>query len=973
MGIPPEEMSKIYRSSILFLAREFPENEENTLFISRQCLMSGLQEEDLEIILRAALIEENKHRILDALKLYDSMLDFFEGITHEVTTISEKTWRIMIKAVTRRASLSFFHPSFQKENRYLLTALNIAKKLDDIRSQALVELLIGQHYWMSIQYDQAAQHFDNGWKIITQIEDEELYKQGLKVRGLIYAVKGQYIEAIEAYEQSLGEIESTDDNDFSFFAALNLTLSYSQVGMPQRGLGICERIQNHSKKNANWPLLTFSLLGTGMIFLDIMQLKNSRSYFNEALDLAKREGIPMAEFLAGIGLSNIECQEGNYDKGAELFKVSHQIRKSSISYSVHFHPIIPTAYLLYSKGAIHLSEYKPRMDFLNQLKKEEVSKLAYVILQRLKIGLPENQEPITEKIAKFFELERSAGQMGASFELARIRVELARLFSQNCEREKAEDYAQKAYNFFEPFARNCFPADLQHLIPENKTNKNERLFDLVIEMGDALDDHENLERLLTNSITSISRLTGAERAALFIKDKNASNPKMIASRNFLKEEIQEESFQKPLSAIHSAITSNDSKIIQYDTNNPDSPDPRQVIVTPLRSGKRIIGALYQESRFFSFKTNPDDIKLLSALASQIGVAIDRAQAYDEIARLNNKLIQENLYYLEEKEEFRSFGEIIGTSSNVRNLHHLIQRVAPTSSTVLIYGETGVGKELVARAIHRESLRSNHPFIRVNCAALPDTLIDSELFGHEKGAFTGAIKTREGRFELANLGTIFLDEVSELPLSTQSRLLRILQEKEFQRVGGTKILHSDFRLLTATNKDLQGEVANGKFREDLFYRLNVFPIHVPPLRERKEDIPLLAVHFLKLYCSQSNRNYRGIQEAEMENLKHYSWPGNIRELSNVIERAVISDNSKISFPELQGMEIRKTPIQNRNTNLSNLADDEEKRIVEALKKTNGKVSGKNSAAALLGMSRSALNRRLKKLNIKIERNLLKYTE
>ncbi|MGV8058006.1 MAG: sigma 54-interacting transcriptional regulator [Smithellaceae bacterium] len=974
--IPPHEMSQIYRNSIPILKRELPENDENALLICRQCLLAGLEEECLDIVLKAAFIEEKNHRVLYALKLYDSMLDFFENITS--TTLSEKTWRIVIKAVTRRTSLSFFHPSFKKANRYLLAALNTAKQLGDVRSQASLELLIGQHYWMSIQYDLAAEHFDNGWKIITQIEDEELYKQGLKVRGLTYAVKGQYFKAIEAYEQSLGEIESADDNDFSFFAALNLALSYSQVGMPQRGLGICERIQTHSKKNANWPLLTFALVATGMILLDIMQLKTSRSYFNEALELAKRENLPMAEALSGIALSNIECQEGDFDAAVEHFKLIWRIRKSSTLYTVNYYPIIPTVYMLYSKIDAHRSEFKPGVDFLNQLKREEVSTLAYAMLQRFQLGLRENKEPITEKIKKFLELEEDVAKMGATFELARIRVELARLFNQNCEWHKAENYAKQANDFFEPFAPHCFPSELQHLLPNKKISKNERLFDIVVEMGDALNDHENLERLLSNIITSITRLTGAERAALFIKDGSSSDPKMIASRNFLQEEIQETSFQRSLVAIHSAMTSHDIEIIQYDLNGKDDADFRRVIITPLRSGKRVTGVLYQDSRFFSLKTSPDDIKLLSALASQIGVSIDRAQAYDEIARLNKKLIQENLYYIEEKEEFRPFGEIIGSSSTVRNLHGLIQRVAPTSSTVLLSGETGVGKELVARAIHRESLRGKYPFIRVNCAALPDTLIDSELFGHERGAFTGAVKTREGRFELANLGTIFLDEVSELPLPTQSRLLRIIQEKEFQRVGGTKILHSDFRLITATNKDLQEEVAKGKFREDLFYRLNVFPIHILPLRERKEDIPLLAVHFFKLYCSQSNRPYAGIPEPEMEHLKNYSWPGNIRELSNMIERHIIMGSSTISLPELKSQgnttkEIKETSLQNGNIKLKNIVQaDERRHILEALEKTKGKVGGKDGAAILLGMNRSTLIHRMKKLEIQIEHNP-KYTE
>ncbi|MBN2687069.1 MAG: sigma 54-interacting transcriptional regulator, partial [Deltaproteobacteria bacterium] len=329
-------------------------------------------------------------------------------------------------------------------------------------------------------------------------------------------------------------------------------------------------------------------------------------------------------------------------------------------------------------------------------------------------------------------------------------------------------------------------------------------------------------------------------------------------------------------------------------------------------------------------------------------------------------IEENRYYIEEKEEFRPFGEIIGASEVIADINRLINRVAPTPSTVLILGETGVGKELIARAIHRQSMRSEGPFIRVNCAALPDTLIDSELFGHEKGAFTGAIKTKAGRFELAHNGTIFLDEVSELPGQTQSRLLRILQEKEFQRVGGTKTLYSDFRLIAASNKDLKDEVAEGRFRADLFYRLNVFPIFLPPLRERKKDIPLLAAHFLKLFSSQYNRGYEGIPELEMEKMKAYQWPGNIRELANMVEHAVILGDRKIRFPELGGKNVEE---HTDDEELMTLKDMERNHILKALKQTNGIIGGPHGASALLGLKRTTLINRMKKLGITLERRVL----
>jgi formate hydrogenlyase transcriptional activator len=559
-------------------------------------------------------------------------------------------------------------------------------------------------------------------------------------------------------------------------------------------------------------------------------------------------------------------------------------------------------------------------------------------------------------------LEKSVKQTGETFELAKIRIDLARLFVQTNNWQQAEQFGRKAWEFLKPIAKEAFPLDLEHLIPHDDVTQDDQLFDLVIEMGEALTNQKNIEGLLTNIISSISRLTGAERAALFIKDKSSPDLKLVASRNILEENIMDDSFKNIFDIIRSAADSSDGEIMQFETDGQETTDFRRVVITPLKLEKEVIGVLYQDSRFFSFDMNPDKIKLLSSIAAQIAVSIDRVQAYDEIARLNQRLIQENLYYIEEKEEFRPFGEIIGTGETMINLHHLIHKVAPTQSTVLISGETGVGKELIARAIHRESPRNEGPFIRVNCAALPDTLIDSELFGHERGAFTGAVKTKAGRFELAHEGTIFLDEVSELPPPTQSRLLRILQEKEFQRVGGTKTLHSDFRLITATNKDLEKEVARGKFRADLFYRLNVFPIFVAPLRERREDIPLLAQHFLTLCSSQYNRHYPGIPESEMEKLMAYSWPGNIRELSNMIERAVILGEPRIRFPELSG----KKTIDVDDDEILELRDIETMQILRALKKTNGKIGGKDGASALLGLKRTTLIHRMKKLGIMIEK-------
>jgi transcriptional regulator with GAF, ATPase, and Fis domain len=334
-------------------------------------------------------------------------------------------------------------------------------------------------------------------------------------------------------------------------------------------------------------------------------------------------------------------------------------------------------------------------------------------------------------------------------------------------------------------------------------------------------------------------------------------------------------------------------------------------------------------------------------------------ANKEIRRLNKKLNDEKQYYKEEHIQSLNFKEIIGKSNGIQKILSQIEHVAESDATVLITGETGVGKELGARAIHRLSLRNAKPFIRVHCSALPENLIPSELFGHEKGSFTGASRQRIGRFELADTGSLFLDEMGEINPDIQTRLLRVLQTKEFERVGGTETLQSDFRLIVATNKNLRQEVENSRFRADLYYRLNVFPIHVPPLRERTEDIPLLANHFLKIHSKKTRKNFMGIDKKDMKSLIRYNWPGNIRELENVIERACILSGGL--YPKIPDLESKYSP-ETRPTGSITLKEMEARHLRWALKKTAWKVRGPGGAAELLDINPSTLRFRMKKHGI-----------
>jgi DNA-binding NtrC family response regulator/PAS domain-containing protein len=339
------------------------------------------------------------------------------------------------------------------------------------------------------------------------------------------------------------------------------------------------------------------------------------------------------------------------------------------------------------------------------------------------------------------------------------------------------------------------------------------------------------------------------------------------------------------------------------------------------------------------------------------------RAFEEIQTLKDQLYKENLALREEIDVSRMFEEIVGSSPALQAVLSLVSKVAPTESTVLITGETGTGKELIARAIHKRSQRASRAFVSVNCAAIPRDLIASELFGHEKGAFTGATQRRLGRFESAEGGTIFLDEVGELPAETQVALLRVLQEREFERVGGNERLRADVRVVAATNRDLQAAVANGGFRSDLFYRLNVFPIEVPPLRQRKEDIPLLVEYFIDRYASKAGKKISGINRKSLELLQSYSWPGNIRELQNVIERSIIvcdSENFSVDESWLSQQPIRgdteKQPLSEK------LAAQEKEMIEAALAESKGRVSGPSGAASKLGIPQSTLDSKIKSLKI-----------
>jgi len=378
-------------------------------------------------------------------------------------------------------------------------------------------------------------------------------------------------------------------------------------------------------------------------------------------------------------------------------------------------------------------------------------------------------------------------------------------------------------------------------------------------------------------------------------------------------------------------------------------------VVPLVARNRSIGTLHIGRRRESAFTD-DDLELLGHIGGQVSLAVENALAFKEIESLKDKLAEEKLYL--QDEIGTNFGEIVGESTGLRKVLEQVAIVAGTNSTVLILGETGTGKELIARAIHDESSRKQKTFVKLNCSAIPTGLLESELFGHEKGAFTGAIAQKLGRMELANNGTLFLDEIGDIPAELQPKLLRALQEREFERLGSNRTQKVDVRLIAATNRDLAEMVAKHEFRSDLYYRLNVFPVRIPPLRDRAEDIPRLVRHFAQKHGKQMGRQIDTIPAAAMRALQEWNWPGNVRELENFIERAVILTRGTVLQVPVSELRHHATapPVS------ASLKESERDHILKVLRESRGKISGPGGAADRLGLKRSTLQAKMKKLGI-----------
>jgi formate hydrogenlyase transcriptional activator len=518
--------------------------------------------------------------------------------------------------------------------------------------------------------------------------------------------------------------------------------------------------------------------------------------------------------------------------------------------------------------------------------------------------------------------------------------------------------------------------ELQSIHAELRREKDR--LKLLLDLNNSIVSNLELRDLLREISASVRRLMRCDAVGVNLPDPEIGELKLYAldfpgAKGFLREQM----LLPPVSLAGKAfrtgepVTFSVGASVRTEDENFEREGLQSACFLPLVSRARVLGVLGL-SRLEANPFSQDDVHFLIQVASQVAIAVENALAYGRISELTDKLVQEKLYLEDEIRTQANFDEIVGKSEALHRVLKLVETVAPTDSTVLIYGETGTGKELIARALHDLSSRNSKSFVKLNCAALPAGLLESELFGHEKGAFTGAIAQQIGRLELANQGTLFLDEVGEIPLELQPKLLRVLQEREFERLGGTRTIRTNVRLIAATNRDLNAMVQEQKFRSDLFFRLNVFPVELPPLRERPRDIPLLVRHFAEEFSRRMRKTVETISSETMNALCQYRWPGNIRELQNVIERSVILSSGPTLNVPVAELHSRAMPVPAKDTApakserrtpvRSILAEVDRSEIIRALKEADGRVGGSGGAAARLGLKRTTFITRMKKLGI-----------
>ena len=876
--------------------------------------------------------------------------------------------KLFISSVLELSNISFsLGYGFAEIEKYLVKARDVAKNQGDQRSHALLNLHLGRLFYFSNRRDAALTSLTTGFEKINKLGDDDIFGRSAVFLGLFYFLKGQHKEAIEHFEKAeqafetakLGMLTHPIMPFFTGYCACYL-------GQFHKAIGNLDYHWRLAQERSDMSLASTirAVLGTVLVYMG--KVKEGVNHLQNALEQAEKHGNVLGAYFARGGIQLHHYLEGRLEKSYQICSVdSDEAIQAGIIYQ------FASPWVLEARYEFHRLGFElPNIDFpdlIDQALKGvnvHLKGVALRLMAKEKIIRGEKEKAIEKDLA---ESMNCLEQSGDPVQLSKTILEMARIKLKTGDREEARHLVSRARYVLGGYVEEFFPDKFRYLIEKEEGQGDSDYYQSeylrrYLEMIESLYPIESQQEILTRVLIQTSRMFGAERSALFWFPSPGRIDKyeVRATSNLSSTEISSDTFKTSLEKVIHAFKTNQPQVGRLSEGEALSEYPmvRSVLCIPIEVSGSVREIMYYDNSYLQDAFNFLDPETIRDIARHTSLVVERRFNHLKITQERDVLASmKTLSHELDKHE------IITNSSKMTRLLEQVDHVAETESTVLILGETGTGKELLANRIHNKSHRSEEPFIVVDSSTIPDALLESELFGHERGAFTGADRRKIGRIEMANKGTLFLDEIGELPLSAQVKLLRAIQEKEFKRVGGAQIIRSNFRLIAATNKKLDKEVAEGRFRADLYYRLNVIPMQLPPLRDRVEDIPVLANYFLGQYIRDHKQKELKLTAAQKNALCRYKWPGNIRELKNVIERTVLlSDDTQL---ELNLPSDIQTHSDNPFADFPTLEDVQRRYIDFVIQKTGGQIGGPGGTAEILGMNRTSVYSRMRQLKINVE--------
>jgi transcriptional regulator with GAF, ATPase, and Fis domain len=870
---------------------------------------------------------------------------------------------LFVKACLQLCYLCYFFGRFLSFLPQLLKiAIKSAEQLGDKRSKALLNFHLGFFHFTFGSTSEALQNLEAGRLIFEELGDEDMLSQSAGFIGLYYFIQGLNREALEMFEKA--ELYFNSHTGF-LYGPIFMAYSAAYSGHFDRAIGCLDYYWHLTQRMGREPFSASYRAALGIFLLATFKFDAAKLHLSSALESAYASNNEFAAFSAETGLAFYYYKSKNLNMAIKYLNLVYsRMMKSQITILSMEPWQIQMVYDAEKQG------YKPPSEFschrlIERLMKEKNVHLKGISLRLKAKDLVDAGEPREQIIKLLYESESCLKAASDPIQLAKTQLEIARLELNEGHINEARLLAMKARLSLSGNWEDLFPDDLRFLLDKenhagNMTHFGDSFIEEFIDMLGKLPYHHDIDRSISNILEFTNRVFRAERGAILWVDsipKKTLKPKTL--KNMSESDLYAESFRSNMAAIIKCQGENRPILVNNKSMNPKSSHlvPTSAICLPICINCVCHGVLYHDNTYLENSFELLSKKTLERVSVHLEQYFVRCFEFNKAIEKTKKIVAREAILTTTPND----KELVTSCQVMIDLLDQADKVATTESTVLVLGETGVGKELLAKRIHKMSLRSSAPFITVDSTTIADNLVESELFGHEKGAFTGADRQKIGRLELADKGTLFIDEIGELPKSTQAKLLRVLQEKTFIRVGGTLSISSDFRLIVATNRNLEDEVKKKNFREDLFYRLNTVPLTLPPLRERDNDIMELAKYFLKRFSLKYQRDNLAISPEEEKRLCLYHWPGNIRELEHVIERSVIL--SKGDQLELSIIAAPKPMLINETTELVTLDELQRRYILHVLEKTGGKIYGQGAAAEILGINRGTLYSRMKKLGIK----------